>query len=254
MNTYTKLKFHLDRHMYKRGMYTGDAPADQYRRGRSHHRVVERTQFMAIRFHNTDILRAYPDGRVMLDCNGWERNITTLDALRDANKFLSFRLSIGARSIMSLSQIVVETPDGNHVLYYNGITFDEQGQVITPLRPFQARRIDKAESKEFMDELKASGFKDMYKILYSTAQADVITPDSYRWHRLRDTLINSDCAASWPELIAHYKYTSTFNFGQHKRVYVEAGNARSCWAHIMAACKSSMYRNIDTEVTQVSIK
>jgi hypothetical protein len=253
MNTYTKLKFHLDRHMYKRGMYKGDAPADQYRRGRSHHRVVERTQFMAIRFHNTDILRAYPDGRVMLDCNGRERNITTLEALRDAYKFLSFRLSIGARSIMSLSQIVVQTPDGNHVLYYNGITFDEQGQVITPLRPFQARRIDKDESKEFMDELKASGFKDMYKILYSTAQPLEGTLGIYNPYRLNDTLINSDCASDWPFIIAKYKYERRWD-RSGQMAWVETGNAQSCWARIMSACKSSMYRNIDTEVTQVSIK
>lgn len=253
MNTYTKLKFHLERHMYKRGMYKGDAPADQSMRGRSHHRVVQRTDCMAIRFHNTDIVRAYPDGRVMLDCHGWVTSITTLDALRSANKFLSFRLSIGSRSIMSLNQTVVETLDSNHVLYYDGITFDEQGNIITPLRPFQARRIDKAESEEFMAEVKASGFKDMYKILYSTAQPLEGTLGIYNPRRLNDILTGSDYAASWPELISNFKYERRWG-RSGQLAWVEVGTAQSCWSRIMSVCKRGMYRNIDTEVTRVSIK
>jgi hypothetical protein len=251
MNTYDKLKFHLERHMYKRGTYKGDAPADKSRRGRSHHRVVERTQFIAIRFHNTDIVRAYPDGRVMIDCNGWASSITTMTAVRDANKFLTFELVVGSRSVMGLNQVVVRTKDGPMVRYYDGITFDGEGNIITPLRTFRARRIDKAESKEFMDGLQASGFKNMYKLLYNTVQP----PEGTAYvqpRRLNDVLTNPEHAADWPHLIAKYKYAHKWVGFSGIRDWVEVDNAKTCWSRIMAVCKRSMYNDIDTEV--VSIK
>lgn len=250
MNTYDKLKFHLTRYAYKRGMYKGDAPFDQSRRSRRHHRVVERSQFMAIRFHNTDIVRAYPDGRVMIDCNGWASSITTMSAVRDANKFLTFQLSIGSRSVMSLNQMVVQRM-GKTFLYYDGITFDGEGNVITPLRPFEARRIDKAESKEFMDEVNASGFKDMFKLLYATVQPPEGTIGVYP-RRLSDSFTNPEHAADWPHLIAKYKYEHTWvGFGGNRQ-WVEVGTAQTCWSRIMSICKHSMYNTVTTEV--VSIK
>lgn len=254
MNTYDKLKFHLERHIYKRGYNKGDAPADQSRRGRSHHRVVQRADCMAIRFHSADIVRAYPDGRVMLDCRGWVTSITTMTAVRDANKFLSFPLTIGSRSIMSLNQMVVRTPNTDMVHYYDGITFDGEGKVISELRPFRARRIDKAESKEFVDGLKTSGFKDMFKLLYSTVQLPEGTIGVYDPRRLSDILTDPEYAADWPHIIAKYKYAQQWEFrnGQMSRGWVEVGTAKSCWSRIMAECKRNMYSNIDTEV--VSIK
>lgn len=254
MNTYDKLKDHLTRHAYKRGMYKGDAPFDQSRRERRHHRVIQRGDCMAIRFHHTDIVRAYPDGRVMLDCNGWAYSITTMTAVRDANKFLTFQLSIGSRSVMSLNQMVVQRM-GKTFLYYDGITFDGTGEVITPLRPFEARRIDKAESKEFMDGVNASGFKDMFKLLYATVQP----PEGgiigvYNPRSLNDTLTNPEHAADWPHIIAKYKYEPKWRMtpaGMAKG-WEEVGTARTCWSRIMTVCKSSMYNTIRTEV--VSIK
>jgi len=252
MNTYDKLKFHLTRHAYKRGYNKGDAPFDQSRRGRSHHRVIQRSDCMAIRFHNTDIVRAYPDGRVMLDCNGWADSITTMTAVRDANKFLSFTLSIGSRSVMSLSQMVV-VRGGETILYYDGITFDGEGNVITPLRPFEARRIDKAESKEFMDEIKTSGFTDMFKLLYATVQPPEGTPN-YFPRILNDILTDPEHAADWPHIIAKYKYEQRWEFDANgmAKGWVEVGTAKTCWSRIMAVCKASMYNTIKTEV--VSIK
>jgi len=251
MNTYDKLKLHIADHAYKRGQYKGDAPADKSRRGRSHHRVVQRADCMAIRFHRTDIVRAYPDGRVMIDCNGWVDSITTMTAVRDANKFLSFTLSIGSRSVMSLNQMVVMR-GGETILYYDGITFDGEGNVITPLRPFEARRIDKAESKEFMDGLQASGFKDMYKILYATVQPPEGTLGVYTPRRLSDILTDPETASAWPDIIAKYKYEHRWTGFGGNREWQESGTAKTCWSRIMAVCKKDMYSTIKTEV--VSIK
>ena len=251
MNTYDKLKSHLDTHQYTRGQYKGDAPADKSRRGRSHHRVVERTQFIAIRFHNTDIVRAYPDGRVQFDCRGWVTSSTTVSALRDATLFMPFHFSVFSRSIMSLSQTVLRTQDGTMVKYYDGITMDGEGKVITPLRPFEARRIDKAESKEFMDAVEASGFKDMYKLLYSTVQPLEGTIGVYP-RILSDRLTNPEHAADWPHIIAKYKYEHKWMGFGGNREWVEIDNAAKCWSRIMSMCKRNMYNTVSTEV--VSIK
>jgi hypothetical protein len=248
MNTYDKLKYHMQAHAYKRGMYKGDAPFDQSRRGRSHHRVVERSQFMAIRFHGTDIVRAYPDGRVMIDCNGWASSITTMSAVRDANKFMPFHFSVFSRSVMSLNQMVIMRM-GKIFRYYDGITFDGEGNVITPLRPFEARRIDKAESKEFMDKVEASGFKNMFKLLYATVQP---SESSTFFPRVTGSLTDPEHAADWPHIIAKYKYEQRWlGFGSI-REWVEIDNAAKCWSRIMSMCKRNMYNTVSTEV--VSIK
>jgi hypothetical protein len=250
MTTYDRLYAHLTRHAYKRGDNKGDAPFDQSRRGRSHHRVAQRADFMAIRFHNTDIVRAYPDGRVMIDCRGWVNNNTTREALREATKFMPFSFSVSNRSVMSLSQTVVQRMDKTF-LYCDGITFDGEGNIITPLQPFQARRIDKAESKEFMDGIAASGFKDMYKLLYNTAQQPEGTIGVFNRRLLNDVLINPEDASDWPLIIAKYKYEQKWTgFGGGKQWH-EVGTAKTCWSRIMSACKRNMYNIVRTEVVSI---
>jgi hypothetical protein len=139
---------------------------------------------------------------------------------------------------------------GETILYYDGITFDGEGNVITPLRPFEARRISKAESKEFMDGLQASGFKDMYKILYATVQPPESTPFYPRI--LSDSLTDPEHAADWPDIIAKYKYEHRWTGFGGNREWQESGTAKTCWSRIMAVCKKDMYSTIKTEV--VSIK
>lgn len=250
MTTYDRLNAHLTRHAYKRGANKGDAPFDQSRRGRSHHRVVQRADFMAIRFHNTDIVRAYPDGRVMIDCRGWVTHNTTMSALREATKFMPFSFSVGSRSVMSISQTVVRRMDKT-VLYYDGITFDNEGNIITELRPFEARRIDKAESKEFMDGITASGFKDMFKLLYATVQPPEAAPFYPRI--LSDSLTDPEHAADWPHIIAKYKYEKKWqSHGTGMSMgWEEVGTAKTCWSRITSACKSRMFNTIKTEVVSI---
>jgi hypothetical protein len=188
----------------------------------------------------------------MLDCRGWITSPTTTAAVREATNFMPFHFAVGSRSVMSLNKMVV-IRRGETILYYDGITFDGEGNVITPLRPFDARRIDKAESKEFMDGIQASGFKDMYKILYATVQPPEATP--YNPRLLSDVLTDPEHAADWPDIIAKYKYEHKWEYSASSgmcRGWVELGTAKSCWSRIMAVCKKDMYSTIKTEV--VSIK
>jgi hypothetical protein len=174
-----------------------------------------------------------------------------MTAVRDANKFLTFDLSIGSRSVMSLNQMVVQRM-GKTYCYYDGITFDGEGNIISELRPFEARRIDKAESKEFMDGVKASGFKDMFKLLYGTVQPPEGTA-YFQPRVLNDILTDPDYAADWPHIIAKYKYEQKWEFGANgmAKGWKEAGTAKTCWSRIMTICKSNMYNNVTTEVVSI---
>jgi hypothetical protein len=203
---------------------------------------------MAIRFHNTDIVRAYPDGQVQFDCRGWVSSPTTAKALREATLFMPFHFSVFSRRVMSLNQTVVQR-NGKTFRYYDGITFDGEGNIITPLQPFQARRIDKAEAKAFMDSLQTSGFKDMFKVLYATVQP----PDHIFFYprTLSDSLTNPEQAADWPHIIAKYKYAQQWTgFGGGKQ-WQEVGTAKTCWSRMMAMCKSNMYKNVTTGVVSI---
>jgi hypothetical protein len=134
-----KLKLHLERHIYKRGQYKGDAPMEARQRSKNHYRVIDRGTHMAVRFHNTDIIKAYPDGKITIDCEGWADRITTKTHL---NMALPGAYYVASYKVHSHSQLVVRTQTGRY-RYYDGITFDADGTPTTELKPFLARRIDK---------------------------------------------------------------------------------------------------------------
>ena len=85
MNCHTKLTMHLSRHMYKRGAYKGDAPADSSRRSKSHFRVIKGNGGqMIVRMHGADLITAYEDGSIKLDTNNWHTSPTTRKCMNAA--------------------------------------------------------------------------------------------------------------------------------------------------------------------------
>ena len=106
---YGTLKLHLERHIYKRGKHKGDAPMEARQRNKNHYRVIDRGTHMAVRFHNTDIIKAYPDGRITIDCEGWADRITTKTHL---NMSLPGAYYVASYKVHSKSQLVVRTPKG----------------------------------------------------------------------------------------------------------------------------------------------
>ena len=154
MNMYTKLRFHLERYMYKRGRNKGDAPANRYRRGMTHFRVVKgNDDTYRVRMFGTDLITANPDGTVVIDTGGWYDRPTTILRLNEAFGFFEGgSLSMYKQSILSQSQPVLRV-NGKRYSYYDGITLNEQGEILTELRAFEMKRIDKAESKEFTNNL-----------------------------------------------------------------------------------------------------
>ena len=242
MNTYSKLLMHLERHMYKRGANKGDAPADRHNRGKSNFRVVKYSDRMAVRMFATNLLTAFPDGRVVITTHDYWTSNTTRLRLNDAMGFVGFG-QISMRKIMGLSQPVFRAGN-NTYRYYDGMEFSEDGKLLSPPQPFQMRRIDKEESKTFMEDIKASGFKDMFPLLYATT-----TPGTTAVHRMRDMVTDADHAHRWPDIISAYKFGRVYNYKASQYEMLEKGDAKSCWSAIMKECKKNMYETLKSDIT-----
>ena len=242
MNTYTKLSMHLTRHMYKRGKNKGDAPANAHQRGMCHFRVVKgNDDTMRIRMWSTDIITAYPNGDVKIDTRGYHTHNTTIIRLNEAFGFFEgVSISMGKRSIFSYSQPVLRA-NGKLYYFYDGITLNAQGEVITPLQAFEKKRVDKAATKELAVDLQESGFTDAFKLLYAVATPDDMEKDNYGMFgvRLPDALSDNNRADTWKMVIARSKFQREYAYPQYQ--YVEKSNATACWATIMAQCKKNMY-------------
>jgi len=242
MTPYEILKDRLAKHIYKRGQYKGDAPMDK--RSKPHFRIVE-GENMHVRMYNTNILTAFRNGEFEINLNGYGSSITTRANINHALGVCRQNIGIGNRNVMGLSQCTVYA-NGSRYVYYDGIRFNQEGELVSKPKPFEARRIDKAESKEFMDALKASGFKDVFPLLYATCPTPDGVPILHRYWD--DYLQDADYAHCWPEIIEYFKYDRKWDGGYRM---VEVDNAKGCWARMMAEAKKHMYNNILTEVTKL---
>jgi hypothetical protein len=242
MNMYTKLSMHLSRHMYKRGKNKGDAPANAHRRAMDHYRVIKgNDDTFRIRMFSTDIITAYPNGDVKIDTNGYYTHNTTIIRLNEAFGFFDgVSIGMGKQSVLSYSQPVLRVNQKRYY-FYDGITLNAQGEIITPLQAFEQKRTDRVATKELANDLQESGFADAFKLLYAVATPDDMEKDNYGMFgvRLPDALSDNNRADTWKMIIARSKFQREYAYPQYK--YVEKSNAKACWATIMAACKKNMY-------------
>ena len=257
MNTYERIKSHIANHAYKKGQHKGDAPAGD--RHMTHFRLVDRGDHVAVHMWRTDIVRAYPDGKLVIDCDGWLGHSTTKLRLGEAlHKFAHMNYDRGiphTRSVFSYSQSVMRV-GGKLIRYYDGVTLQEHGELVgeftvtSALRPFEAKRINKAESKELSDGIKASGFKDIFKILHATSPEPEATHLSIYPHREMNRIIsNAEYADRWADLIQvlswERKYSPTasgYNLAWHK------APAEDVWKSLMNKLKGDMYEVVKTTV------
>jgi len=245
-SAHARLTVHLDKHMYKRGYNIGDAPADKDSRAKTNFRVIKRGENMAVRLHNTDILTAYPNGDVELDCRGWGNSMTTKAAMGFAlGKFHPAYINMGSYKFRSNSQLCLQLPNGRVVRYYDGIRISQTSEVLTPLRAFQCTRIDRVKSKALADGVKASGFKNMFAMLYATV---TLQDRSGRTTGSGiDQVTNADNAESWPTIVAQAKFVGGY---YHASVYEDDTPAKA-WTRCMGTYKHMMYETVDTETTEL---
>jgi len=250
MTPFELLNARLNSHAYKRGMYKGDAPLEKRTKRHIRIRKVD-DNTMAVRMYNTDILTVRKDGTLTISLDRWWSNATTKSWLNYAFHSTRLGMSIGSKSVMSLSQLVMSTPHG-HYVYYDGMEFNADRQLTSPPKKFLAKRINKAEVAEFTQGIKDSGFKDMFPMLYGMAEHET-EPTSDFIRNIADFLTDSDNASSWSTFISKRKYDRrwTFNATGHTYGIVEVGDVKSCWDGIMKAAKTNMYDNLETEVTVI---
>jgi len=250
MTPYEILEARHAKTIYMRGEFKGDAPLE--RRRATHQRIVK-GENMVVRMHDTDILIAYRNGSIMIDLNGWEGSSTTKAALNYALYVCKLGLAIGTKVVMGMRQTVISAPTA-YYLYYDGMQFNGDSTLASTPRAFEMRRINADESKEFMDAVKASGFKGAYPVLYAACQA----PEklSYNGKYWMDYMQDADHADEWPGIIEHFKFEQGWQYtpghgNGHKYGIYEIGDAKTCWTRMMNIAKRDMYDTTRSEVTRI---
>ena len=248
---YGRLKEHMHNYRYTRGAYKGDAPADRTRRGRSHYRVhyCKIDDCMEVIFHHTDIIRAFPDGRVVFYGGGYADSGTTRAAFVYAmRRFGTFSAYITSPRVMGMNQTSIAVSrgsyDGNQFKFYDGIIFNREGGIESKPLSYRRRRINREETAKLAAGLKASGFKDMFPILHASAKpAD--RPNRFYNFRVELPGIICDAARAehWASTIAMYKYVSFFK---------ELDKTKT-WNNLMKDLKATMYVIENTDITQLPI-
>ncbi len=243
MNAHTKLKFHLDRHAYKRGRNKGDAPADSSRRAKTHFRVIKGNGGqMFVRFHNADILTAYEDGRIRLDTNGWHSSPTTRTAMGQALGFVNPVAYLCSYRASGYSQTAIRMA-GKTYRYYDGMEFSADGTPLTPLKQFTAKRTDREETAEFRKEIVESGFVGVFPVLYEAA-----TPEDIHGYvrRTKDAMCSEDFANQWPVIVANAKYT---NYWARSRNLPSHEDHKAALRALIASQTRTMTKLVDLDVT-----
>jgi len=200
--------------------------------------------------HQTDIITAYKDGRVTLDTKGWHGSQTTKSNMNSALYWFgpNVHLYLYSDSVLSERQPSLRVGD-NRYRYYDGITINAQGEVVSELRPFDRKRIDRKESVEFMQSIKESGFKGLFNILYEAA-AEPELDALGAWHvdimphNLTKVLSDAEQADMWHKIVRNYKYVR-----QWRRFNLVPRDV--AWRSLMAECKKNMYV---TERSDVFVK
>ena len=234
MTPYTKLKFHLERHAYKRGQFKGEAPADSSKRYKNHFRVVRGNGGqMCVRMYNTDMIEVTPDNQVTINMNGWHTSTTKANMNEALHHFIGWG-GVGSVRLGGYSQLAFRAK-GRTYRYYDGMTFDAEGNPTCELKPFSKRVTDRDATKEFRDDMKECGFKDVWPVLFASAE-----PNRW-WGTLAVALrkiVTQECHANqWGDIAAYYKYY----FDDHKKAL----------AAIASKCTCDMKEIVDTDVTVI---
>jgi hypothetical protein len=242
MNAHTKLKLHLERHVYKRGKFKGDAPADQYRRGKSHFRVIQGNNGqMIVRMHNADLMTAYEDGRIVLNTRGWHDSQTTRGCMNEALCFFGMGY-IGGMRYRGYSQAILRM-NGKTYRYYDGMEFSADGTLLTPPKVFTAKVTDREETAEFRADIKESGFVDVFPVLYAAA-----APSESGWlgYATKKIMTCEHSAHHWPQLISLIKYPG---YGYRSKNQPKHPDHKDALRSLIAMVTKNMTKLVDTDVT-----
>lgn len=253
MNTvspYERMLRHINEHKYRRGAHAGDAPLDPKRRRRDWERVVQHPDKITIHRYCTDIITVYPDGRIVLDFDGWESSPTTRVCATVALYLMGIQASVGSTRYRGLSQPCINLPSGTYK-YYPGITLVQKDKQWVPedTVPFPAIIADKEERKAFDEALKASGFKDLFPLLYVNSESGDAAYISIPTH-LQEILTDPKYAEFWPSIVTAVKWIRLHHYDHTthciKYTYT-ARTVRGTWTALINPIKKDMTKTITTD-------
>lgn len=245
ITAYGNLSLHHSRHEYKRGQYKGDAPADSSNRAKAHFRVIKPdpaypTDPYKVRFWATNIILAYPDGRIKINANGFDNRPTTRKAMQEALYLCGFRGYLYSRRLGTNSQTAISI-NGKSYRYYDYMEFDAEGTLLTPPIEWQAEVMDTDQTKAFRAQTKA--FWGMFPVLFATRSRERSRTDElYSILHGHGGYVSTPRASildnpeHWPIIVNHY--TRDFNDDEVKQ-------AR---AHLMQMFTQSMTKMVDRGV------
>lgn len=198
MNPYHKLKFYLEREKYKKGQFAGDAPALE--RSKSHVRVIDRGTYMAVHMHRTDLIAAFPDGRVVLSIGGWNTPTTKACMSEVSRKFLPYGVYICTHYENKFANLAVRIGRNPLVPWRDGLTLDTNGLIVSELGTFKRYEADRVARKEFVARGKA--FREALPLLMtagvhkqayvSFGHPDQMTFDGAQWPAIVSRFYNRD--------------------------------------------------------------
>ena len=209
---YGNLSLYHSRHVYKRGAYKGDAPADSTNRGKSHFRVIKPdpaypTDPYKVRFWSTNIIVAYPDGRIKINCNGYDNAPTTRRALNEGLARCGIRGGLCSKRVGTMSQAGVMDTDKTKAF--------------------------RAQTKEFWG---------MFPVLFATRSRDyefrhrIFNLPGYTGSIATPSASILDNPENWPVVVSYY----TPDFSD--------GDAKQARAHLMQLFTRNMTKLVDRGV------
>lgn len=240
MNTstpYDRLMAHYKKNVYTKGAYKGDAPVAQ--RSKSHFRILNPANTpgeIRVIFWHTDILIATADS-VTCYANGHESQPTTKAALSEAlTCALGGSWRVYSRALRRVPQAFVWHFPHEAVVFHDGITFSPEGKLLSTPAKLRAKRKDKVRTRAFYEGIKASGFKDVFPVLYAAVERR----QAWVPHDVVSLLADAAYAYNWPGVVAAFAFDG--NYGNPKKISKE-----QCWSRIMACCTADMTKIVEVE-------
>lgn len=242
MTMYAELAKHLRDHAYRRGAYKGDAPAGDRRK--THFRVSRPPQYDAIHiiFRKTNVITAYPDGRVALTMGTYHGRMTARAAVNEAMASYGFSMHVHSIKKYGVNQTTVWVGDratARDYAYHSEMEmlFDANGMLLTEPLPWKAVVADRGRRKAFKQACIDSGFTCVFPLLYDTTPPPVggyRTPVS-----IEVALQDPQYAEHWWHLIACSKYELIkWNHVRGAAWAVKHASSKECFKELMATmCK-----------------
>jgi hypothetical protein len=220
---YQHLTNFIAKNKFKRGAFEGEAP------------LIRRENLCRIKPIGDELVQIIIDGHTVANVLPHSHirfyNTFTLNRPSRMNKLnyalhqARIPLYVTTKRVCGMTQPIVNIVSTGYVLLADGLELgpkrDTTGSVSTitnftyysPLQEFRARRADTARRKEVIDEIKASGFFDVYPILYanSTPRPGDARPIPIN-ASVATTLSSPEQADRWPDIVYSFKFVYGYNY------------------------------------------